>query len=106
MCGLQLTYADGVEHTYGKTGSQQAALTLAKDEYVVNARGYEWDVVNGLILETNYGHLTEGGQLGNHSFFEAGLDDAINARLVGISGTHSADALNTLTFHWEYTMKK
>ncbi|GAB3838928.1 RICIN domain-containing protein [Hymenobacter jeollabukensis] len=106
VCGLQLTYADGVEHTYGKKGNQQAALTLADGEYVANARGYEWDRVHGLMLETNHGHLIEGGQLGHHSFFEAGLDDAVNAQLVGISGTHTADALNTLTFHWQYTLQK
>lgn len=106
VCGLKLTYANGAEQTYGKAGSGQATLELAEGEYVTNVRGYEWDLIEGLMLETNHGRLVEGGRLGHHSFFEAGLDDAVNARLVGISGTHTDDFFNTLTFHWEYTLQK
>lgn len=106
VCGLKLTYADNVERTYGVMGSHQATLELAAGEYIVNARGYEWDLVEGLILETNHGRLCEGGRMGQKAFFEAGLDDAVNARLVGISGSYLNNFFNTLTFHWEYTLKK
>ncbi|MCC3158275.1 RICIN domain-containing protein [Hymenobacter sp. 15J16-1T3B] len=106
ICGLKLTYADNVERTYGVAGSQQAKLDLAMGEYIVNARGYEWDQVEGLLLETNHGRLCEGGRMGGGTFFEAGLDDAVNARLVGISGTYQGNLLNTLTFHWKYTLQK
>ncbi|GAB2953588.1 hypothetical protein GCM10027048_18490 [Hymenobacter coalescens] len=106
ICGLKLTYADNVERTYGVPGSQQAKLELATGEYIVNARGYEWDQVEGLLLETNHGRLIEGGRMGHRTFFEAGLDDAVNARLVGISGTYQGNLINTLTFHWKYFLQK
>jgi len=106
VCGLKLAYADGVEHTYGTAGSHHVALDLAAGEYITNVRGYEWDLIVALLVETNHGRLIEGGQMGSGTYFEGGLDDTLEAKLVGIAGSYENDRLNTLTFHWEYSLKK
>ncbi|MBD2715484.1 RICIN domain-containing protein [Microvirga sp. STR05] len=107
VCGLNLTFAgSGTTLLRGTMGGRQNTITLQPGEYFTNVRGYEWDQIEGLVLETNYGQLVEGGQLGGHSYFEAGIDDALNAKLMSISGTYQGDVINTLTFHWEYVLSK
>jgi Ricin-type beta-trefoil lectin domain-like len=115
LCGLELTYSRWSarymrkmpqSYTYGSTGNHKAQLQLHENEYITNVRGYEWDRVQGLMLETNHGRLVESAHLGQGTYFEAGLDDAVNARLAGISGSYQDATLNTLTFHWEYTLQK
>ncbi|MET4107164.1 RICIN domain-containing protein [Hymenobacter sp. UYP22] len=107
LCGLNLTFAgSGTTALYGVMGGRQNSINLQAGEYITNVRGYEWDVVESLMLETNYGQLVEGGLFGNHSYFEGGPDDAVNAKLMSISGTYQGDIINTLTFHWEYTLSK
>lgn len=106
LCGLQLKYANGTQSSYGNNGDKQETLKLAAGEFITNVRGRQRDTVEGLIIETNQGRSIHAGQLGEHldknHYFDAGLDDVVGARLMGISGSYSANAFHTLSFHWEY----
>ncbi|MFZ6733666.1 RICIN domain-containing protein [Undibacterium sp. Ji42W] len=106
LCGLQLLPVKGDGFSAGKTEGNKQTLKLATGEYICNVRLLEWDnIILGLILETNLGRSIQAGKIGDHingRYFDAGLDDMVAAKLVNISGTHSADKFNSLNFHWEY----
>ncbi|MCH8622363.1 RICIN domain-containing protein [Undibacterium sp. TS12] len=106
LCGLQLRYANGTQSSYGNSGDRQETLTLTAGEFITNVRGLQRNSVEGLMIETSHGRSVHAGQLGEHFdrnyYFDAGLDDMVGARLVGISGSYSDNSFHTLSFHWEY----
>ncbi|OON68856.1 RICIN domain-containing protein [Hymenobacter sp. CRA2] len=106
LSGLHLTYTDGQSLRVGSCAGTQQELLLNVGEYVTNVRGHQWDVIEQLTIETNQGRVISAGQVSHPSYFEAGLDDAVNARLTGISGHQKGDFFTALSFHWEYTVVK
>lgn len=112
VCGLRLEYAD-FQATYGTESGHWDELTLRSGEQIVNVCGYQRDLVYQLTFETSHGRTLTMGQRTPETrehqrigYFEAGLDDVLNARLMGISGNDAGNFFPTLNFHWEYTIKE
>ncbi|MGN7987928.1 RICIN domain-containing protein [Pedobacter sp. 22226] len=103
LCGLEVFY-DGSETSEGlkgKAGSSVETLTVGNGEYINHVTGYANRHVDGLWFSTQKAGTAGGGSIGN-TYFTADLSDGFNPKLVNISGYHSAQKIEQLSFHWQY----
>ncbi len=112
VCGLEVFYkskaeldksvagdSDGLK---GSTGTSSATLQLEANEYINSTYGFGKDRIDGLWLTTNKGNIVGQAERLGANMFSADLPDSFKPRLVKISGGYGNDAIEQLSFHWEY----
>jgi len=102
--GIEIYY-DGVSSGLkGKTGKTVQELILAPGEYISSVSGYaDYRSICAISFKSQQGRTIGAGSSNKESYyFIADLPDTLNAKLIGIAGCYEGDAIESLSFTWEY----